>query len=253
MRRLLLILLAMIALPLVADAAGLLVDPSDWTGARTTPGGQYGVPDGVHGTNSWDDYGGFEINWTITQVGSNYEYSYEFEDDLSCDNDVWPGIDRWFLEVSENLNPTNVDLAIFDANFEFTPDSPKDWTVDTDCDTEVIHALKITTDSPHTSYPGNPPSEFAYEFTSTRAPVWGDFYAVSQEGYCGSISRAWNCGIGTDPVECNSPYTDWIPVPDTSDALIPEPASIGLWGLGLLAFAGFRRSRRRSNRQTLKA
>jgi hypothetical protein len=76
-----------------------------------------------------------------------------------------------------------------------------------------------------------------FSFTSTRSPVWGDFYAKSGKDN-GIWVTAWNVGFGnpdTDPAV--GPYSgseqNHILRPDT--ITVPEPGILILLGIGIAA------------------
>jgi hypothetical protein len=77
-------------------------------------------------------------------------------------------------------------------------------------------------------------------FTSSRAPVWGDFYIKG-----GSSSFIYNAGLANHASEN---ILDFIARPNgtgtpTQQNDVPEPATLGIVGAGLAALAVMRRRR----------
>jgi hypothetical protein len=182
----------------------------DWTGSRSTPdaSGEHGIT----GTGSWSqDNGGFEISWTIVspqQSSSGYwEYTYTISDvDGSPLN---PDFNLLILEVSPIITEDNVHGIIPYTSIPFS--GPQLWQPPR---YPLLYGISTGGWDP-------------WVFTSTQAPVWGDFYAED-----GVSVTAYNSDIGTDPGSTTTVFTGWIPVPDSGGGQIPEPSSLLLLTLG---------------------
>jgi hypothetical protein len=93
----------------------------------------------------------------------------------------------------------------------------------------------------------------SFSFTTTLAPVWGDFYAKDGKYKIGKTQydvTAWNTGFtDTDPTDdpSNGSVNNHILRPDSQAVRVPEPTTLillgtGITGIGLLAC--YRRMRR---------
>ena len=216
----------------------LSLAPSDYTGFRITP-----ESSGVEGINGYSpEDGGLRIDWIIQAPILNdvdptndyWQYQYEFSN--ADGTDLSPALSHIIFELSDIITQENFDTRIFNANFNVyelkthtggpgNPDLPAG-----------IYGVKIDTDA--NGINGSSP---LYTFMSTQEPMWGDFYAKSGGN---PKAQAWNVGIATDPVATS--FTNWIPVPDTisgdpTPQSAPEPATMFLFGSGLIGFAGLGR------------
>lgn len=73
-------------------------------------------------------------------------------------------------------------------------------------------------------------------FLSNRLPVWGDVYAKG-----GSTQYAYNAGLAN---RASTDVGDFVARPDgVPQAVVPEPATYAMLGVGLLGIVGLRRRR----------
>ena len=210
-----------LALGITAAMATPLTTPPA-TGTRS-------VGSGLAAAGPWaDDIPPFTMAWDITNPSAGvYHYAYTFTFDPTRAG----GFSHWDLQLTDNC---------------VTP------TVDSSC---VYNIEKNTTDVLAIAYalfgPGGvdnnffPPgasnfygikfnnasssSPFIWEFDSSRAPVWGSFFAKSGGG---TLVGAWNLGL-TNPDSLNE--LDWIARPNGNGGpgpVIPEPSTMALLGMG---------------------
>jgi hypothetical protein len=207
--------------PAFADETYVYVGAGDLTGSRSTSQG------GIVASGDWQN--NFQVSWVITPVGDNWSYSYTFS--TLAGGNLKPAVSHFILELSRDAGMENffsdhvwgmlVDgVAIGNDEFE----GPKLFTANPG--------------SPNLPSPGIWGIKFeeggvTFTFISSRAPVWGDFYAKG-----GSDSTAWNTGLGLQPTEGTK--GDFLPRPNTLTR-VPEPSTLLLLGAGLLATAWFRR------------
>lgn len=219
-KRAILNVIFLLLLPAFVHAA-IYVGPGNLTGSRNTTSG-------VIGNNDWSvALGGLEISWEIVNMGSYWSYSYEFANQNGGPID--PDIGHWLLEVSPTITEENVKLAIYDINFVM--EGPRTW----DADPEFPNSEKPGANKGNPNLPVDfygiklDSSQSVYSFNSTQDPIWGDFYAKNGGN---PVATAWSSGIGTDPPNNVTDFTNWIPVPDTT--VIPIPGSVWLLTSGLV-------------------
>ncbi|MFO7956538.1 MAG: PEP-CTERM sorting domain-containing protein [Candidatus Brocadiia bacterium] len=249
------------AVPLVVGDAYLSYTAGGNVGWRAIGGDQsmQGL-DAEPADGSWKSEEGFRIWWDIKKPdlgqpisSTNYwEYNYCFTTNtLETGTGEAPGdfltlsdaptggeLSNWLLEVSPFITSENLESLIFDINFSIEyddglPEDPRDFDVDTNTGTVSIYGMKL---EPLTA------GQHFFSFASLQQPVWSDFFAKD-----GAVGRtAWNIGIGSDPALSDSPFTNWVPGPDTEggappQTVIPEPSTLILLGLALVGVASAKR------------
>lgn len=203
----------------ITSMATVYVDASGMVGSRSTDDGGvvgYGLWDGITEGNN-----GFKIAWEIDgSTPGNYHYTYYISgvgaEELSKE------LSHWTLEVTY---PASIDDFTAFSTSMGNIEGPR-W-FETDAGDSNI---------------GQPADMFGIKFDAElytvsfdtwRAPVWGDFYA--KDGNMDPVTYAYNAGFGLDPT---GPFTDWIARPNGDP--IPEPATMFLFGTGLVGLAGAR-------------
>ena len=221
------LLVALSPAPLGAEP--IAVDSQYLQGYASTPD-----TSGVVATDGWTDAnGGFRISWDVSYDGSVWNYAYAITDDPT--GQLNPELSHVIIEISPSV--TSLDGVIFDANFAqaelalYEPGQPSNPNLPGD-----LYGFKV--DGHH-----------VLTFSSTQAPVWGDFYAKDGRPQGDVWATAWNTGFGSDAVSGDDPFSGWIPTPDTTGGNggdpIPEPATMALLSLGGISVLGVRRLRRR--------
>jgi hypothetical protein len=201
-----------------------------YTGSLSPYGG------GIIATDGWNS-AETVFAWIVTEVGSQ------------------GGSTLWEYDYTFTVPTKNISHIII----EVSPDVPKG----TDPSITGITVLSGSSSGGVDSYgPGGPnpnmpgtmqgikfdgaeTTTLSFSFETTRAPVWGDFYA--KDGQDDSIwVTAWNAGFtDTDPTEPpdNGSLDFHILRPDTQQTPVPEPGTLVLLGAGLLGLWLVRRKK----------
>ena len=226
---------ALMLVPLLATA-GIIVGPANYDGSRSTGDGP---PLTVTAADGWSGSGnaGFQIAWHIEEVTDGWSYSYTISGEGG--SDLGKALSHWILEVSEGVDLNLGGDPVSDGPKLF---EPSDSSGDQPDMPGNLYGIKWNTTGE--------PAIFTTTFTSSQAPIWGDFYAKDgRQGGPGPdkdiFATAWNIGFGTEPTAADAPFTNWIPTPDTV-TVIPEPRSVvAIAAIGVLGLVGLVRQRRR--------
>jgi hypothetical protein len=229
-------LLALVVVAAPAQAALIYLDTSDYIGSRSTSGTNEVVGNGDYsgaGIDSKDH--GFQINWDISFDPISFLYTYKYT--LSGANGTTLGkdISHFIIQVTDGSpicdfnSTTSGEIGYYDSttNGNSNPGMGGE-----------IYGIK---------WAGSEGDTYSVTFTTTHAPVWGDFYA--KDGNDPPMSYAQNYALWHQPnLEPGDPGWSKLWFVATPDGELPPPSGnvplppsvllmgSGLFGLGLLGW-----------------
>jgi|694.fasta_scaffold08073_14 hypothetical protein len=158
------------------------------------------------------------LTWSITQTGNTYSYLYTFSDAAPLLNAIFQVGSAVTASEIQNANHAFVGPQTFTRGTDFKQGLPG-----------PIFGI---------AFEGVRNTTITYSFTSTQAPTWGNFYGTSIaggcqiNGPCPVFDFAFNSQFSNTPLEGQSSYNGWVPVPGSLAA--PEPSAWLILGSNLL-------------------
>jgi hypothetical protein len=222
MKRKLLILVALVALVcwLPGSANASLIE----SGSLTTPSAS-----GIVATDGWSSTGaGFEVSWTINNIGGAFPYEYIYTVSNATGGDLSKTLSHIIIEISKTAttaNFTNFQLnGGSDVFGDFKPTDPGNSNPNLPGE---IYGIKFTPATTNNAL-------FTFSFDSNRAPTDGNFYAKDGTDN-GTDVTAWNTAF-------DKSGSATIRVPDTQ-TVVPLPGAVLLLGAGLARLVAYARRR----------
>lgn len=255
------------------NAGFVTVDPSDWSGSRSTDNNEIQIT----GNGGWDQSrGGFQIAWEISFAPSdpnsndNGVFTYRYDITSALGGDLAKALSHIILSLSQGSTVTT-DTTLSSNLLESQPktyqadDGSKKGNSNPGLPADFYGVKYDATDTDST--------QFTVVFETESAPVWGSFYA--KDGKDGRVDT-WAYNQGLDPrhvhylsdgydesydnfngylMEDNAAlYQYFIATPDTKTYgpgetpmpnVVPEPSSLVLLTLGALGLVGYGYRRRK--------
>ncbi len=201
------------ALICILSAGSVRADLS--SGSMTGGGG------GIAATGSWDN-SSTEITWNVTQNADlTWHYQYVFDVPKKDLSHIIFEVSDTFSEV-DFLGPGDAHLKTWYDQGKSNPGLPA-----------PLYGLKFAGSGLSTTV----------EFNSTRAPMWGDFYAKDGKEKVAKHEKidvyAYNTSFGVDTTDFKIAVPDTANVEPPPDVVTPLPGAVLLGLLGLSA-AGLR-------------
>ncbi len=190
-----------------------------YSGTLTTSNGS-----SVTASGNWKSSGGsFKIDWSITEIDSKtYNYSYSITNKNG--GSLSSNLNYILLEISSAVTGSNLSSLITDFQNGSIVEGPSTFTSKSIFNLPAeIYALKIDPNSN---------SKPTFSFTSSLAPVWGNFFARGSS----SSTYAYNADfISSGAMK--------LAVPGGGSISTPEPETYFILGTLLLFLGILRKSR----------